>query len=452
MAFNGDDISLKRRVSFFGLLSMCIGLNIGGSLFALTGLAADIAGPALPFAMILSSIPVLLAVIPYGIMTSAWPTTSATYRYIQLFSPHIALVTLLTMAVCILIGGQPLYALTFGVFLEELLPVNPVISGIIVLTIFYVVNLVGINFTAKVQTFLFIILLTALGIFIFKGLGNIQTGNFENIFKNGIGNTFAAAGLLYTFCAGGFFVIDIGDEVLKANKNFPRVLFLGVITVIILYTIIHIITIGVFRGEMMKDVSLIIIAGSFMSKSLLSFFIIGGALVACATTINIIYSVVSRGMLVVAREGLLPSFLGNINQSFGTPHWSLTISYLFSILALIGIPSLMFFGSMLNLGIVLSVTMVVISCGVIYSRDSKIMKKTAARFSTLFLKIICSIVVLLNIGIIVFFVFAISKSALVFLAILTLIFLYSIIRKQRFKLIHASVRKQFLHNLASVDE
>ncbi len=87
MISGNDENKLKKRIGFIGLLAMCVGLNIGGALFALTSIAAGLTGPSLPLAMLISSIPAMLALLPYSVLTSAIPTTSATYRYAQMVSP-----------------------------------------------------------------------------------------------------------------------------------------------------------------------------------------------------------------------------------------------------------------------------------------------------------------------------------------------------------------------------
>jgi len=387
---------LKKRIGFLGLLAMCVGLNIGGALFALTGLAAGLTGPSLPIAMLISSIPALLAVVPYSILTSAWPTTSATYRYAQLVNPVLAFVCLLTLAVCIGIGGQPLFALGMGVYLKELIPINPILMGVIALTIFYIINLLGIQLTARVQTFLFFILVSALFLYIILGVPHVKAEHFCNLFPKGVGGLIAAAGLLFTFCAGGFFVIDLGGEVIMARKNFPRVLFTGMVMVIIFYMVIHVVTIGTIEWTGLKDKSLVAVAGNFMSRSQLIYFIIGGALIACATTINIIFSVVSRGLLVVSAEGLLPAFIGRVNERFGTPHWGLSVAYVICVISLITIPSLMFFGSMLNLGLIFAITVVTISGLLLYDRHPELYNKSSLKISPRLLKVICWIIIVMN--------------------------------------------------------
>jgi APA family basic amino acid/polyamine antiporter len=409
--------NLKRTVGFLGLLAMCVGINIGGALFALTTVAADLAGPSLPLAMLISSLPVLLAIVPYCALTSVLPTTSATYRYSQLFNPTVAIVSVLTLLVCILIGGQPLYALAFGKYLNHLVPSDPILVGAVVLTAFYLINLLGIRLTAGIQTILFFMLFSALLLYVILGLPRVETANFADLFPKGAGGLLAASGLLFTFSAGGFFVIDLGGETIRATKNFPRVLTLGIGIAVGIYFLITVVTVGVVDWSKLSGESLIVVAQRFMSKPLLAYFIIGGALVACATTINIVFTVVSRGLMIVAAEGLLPGFLGKVNKRFGTPHWGLTISYLVCVVALVSIPSLMFFGSMLNLGIVFCITVVVMAGMVFPKRFPDLFAKSSIRIASGTLKAICWVIVFLNSLIFVFFMIAIGRHSITFMGV-----------------------------------
>ena len=70
---------LKRELGLYTLVAVMIGLNIGGSLFVLTAIGAGITGPSLIIAQLLSALPVLLALVPYLVLTSAMPTTCANY-------------------------------------------------------------------------------------------------------------------------------------------------------------------------------------------------------------------------------------------------------------------------------------------------------------------------------------------------------------------------------------
>jgi len=432
MANTYGETNLKRRIGFLGLLAMSVGLNIGGSLFALTTLAAGMSGPSLPLAMLISSIPCLLAVIPYCILTSSLPTTAATYRYIQLISPALSLVTMLTLLVCSVIGAQPLFALAFGMYLQKIIPIDPIISGLLVLTFFYVINILGVELLARLQIILLFLLITALSMFVVLGLPEVEPGRFSVLFPNGIGGVLTATGLLFTFSAGGFFVIDMGGEVIQAKRVFPKVLFLGIFIVVIINILIMIVVVGVADIETLKGKSLLHVSEMFMSGPAVLFFSIGGALVACATTINVIFSTIARGLMVVARDGLLPKFLGNVNQRFGTPHFGLTMVYLVSAIALVSIPSLLFFGSMLNLGLIVSITLVAASGLFFPNRYPHLYAKSFFKVPPRLRQIACIGVIGINLLIFVFFTFAIGKATFVFFGIVVAASLYTLSKKKDF--------------------
>ncbi len=430
MAIINEEANLKRRIGFLGLLAMSVGLNIGGSLFALTTLAAGMSGSSLPLAMLISSIPCLLAVVPYCILTSSLPTTAATYRYIQLINPVLSLVSMLTLLICILIGAQPLFALAFGMYLQNIVPIDPIISGLLVLTFFYVINILGVGITARLQIILLFLLISALSMFVIMGLPEVQPGRFSELFPNGIGGVLTATGLLFTFSAGGFFVIDMGGEVIQAKRVFPRVLFLGIFIVVILNILIMVVVVGVTDMETLKGKSLVHVSEIFMTSPAVLFFTVAGALIACATTINVTLSTVARGMMVVAMDGFLPKFLGKVSQRFGTPHFGLTLAYLISAIALIFIPSLLFFGSMLNLGLIVSITLVAASGLFFPNRYPHLYAGSSFRVSSRLRRIACVSVIAINLLIFIFFTIAIGKATFVFFGIAIAAGLYALSKKR----------------------
>ncbi|MBN1635944.1 MAG: amino acid permease [Deltaproteobacteria bacterium] len=416
---------LKKGVGFFGLLAMCVGLNVGGSLFALTSPAAGLAGPCLPLAMFISSIPILLFIVPLCMLSSGWPTAGASYRYTQLVSPTLALVAGLALLFSMVVGGQPLFALVFGLFLKGIVPVNPILSGVCVLTFFYVINLLGIRIAVLVQNIMFWLLLSALILYVILGAGHIDTANFSNPFPNGIAGVLAAAGLLFTFCAGGLYVIDLGAEVIQAERNFPKALLIGIGIVLLLYIAIHIVTVGIVLWSDLGKQTLVHVAMKFMGKPALAYFVIAGGLVATTTTINVIFSIASRDLMVIAEEGVLPAFIGRVNKRFGTPHWALTFLYIGFVLALIFIPSLLFFGSIMNLGLIFSISCITLAAAVVVKHYPKIYENSYIRVSPHMIRYACFIAITLNVLIFIYLGATMRKAALVFLLVCGVSWLYT---------------------------
>ncbi len=435
----GSEQILKKRINFFGLVAIFVGINIGGALFSLTTIAADITGPSLPIAMLIASLPVVLALVPYSMFTTAWPTTSATYRYSQLLNPSIAFIHMFTLLLCITVGAQPLFAYTFGKYFNELVSFSPVWMGVIVLTVFYIVNLLGIKFTIELQVFLFIVLMSALIAYTGTGIPHIKMVNFSPIFPHGFGRFIAATGILFTFCAGGLFVIDVGGEVIEGSKRYKKALLISTLIVVAIYVLIHLVTVGSVSWNTLKTQgTLIVVAQNFMSPGLIKFFIIGGALIACATTINAIFIIISRGLLVVSEEGLLPALFGKINSRFGTPHWGLTINYVVCSAALLILTSpltsrlvedpIMLFGAMTNFGLILSITIVCLAGARVPFKNDRIYQKSQYKISKQTVALVSWIVVGLNSFIFILLFLLAKKPAFVFFAFIFISVMYYAVR------------------------
>lgn len=424
---------LERQIGFWGLLAMSLGINIGGSLFALTTLAAGHSGPVLPLAILASATPVFLALVPFCVLSLAHSTTSATYRYAQKVSPSIALMNALTSLVCICGGGLPLFALVAGTSLEGLLPASPVAIGALALTIFYAVNVIGIGFTARIQLLLTFCLVAALCLFIGAGLPEMSEANFRPLLPTGTTGVLVAAGLLYTFCSGGLFIVELGDEIVDARRNLPRALTTGMVLALVLYVGIMLVTVGVIPFSELEGRSLVAVAETFLSPNAAFFFALGGALVASVTTINGVMALQARLMLVLAEEELLPSVLGGVSTRFGTPHGALTLVYAISLVSLVAVPSIDVFASMLNLTMILSVTIVTLGALRVATEHPELCRHPALTVAPRTLRIICWAIIAMNLVIAGFFAIRMGWISVGFGALLGLTWTYARLRPDRMR-------------------
>jgi APA family basic amino acid/polyamine antiporter len=372
-----------------------VGINIGAGLFVLVNLAGSITGPSMPVAMLIAALPAMLALVPYTMLARGYPTTSATYRYSKLLDTRIALPVLAVVVVAILIGGQPLFALATGEYLDELVPVPPLLVGATALTLFYAVNVLGIRPTVVVQVTLMVVLIAALLLFVVSGTDSVKADNLSPFLPDGVGGLLVASGLLYGLMAGGLFIVDVGDEVVDPARIYRRVLPLGMGIVLALYVLITLITAGAVPHAQLEDETLVTVAEQFMGPAGRGFFIVGGALVAAVTTMNVTYALVARGMLVVARDGFLPAGLGRVGR-YGSPVRALTVAYLIAIAAfLVQLPT-RFMGAVLNMGIILAITLVTASALRVPERHPEIYAPSRATLTPSRLRLACRTVIAMN--------------------------------------------------------
>ena len=406
---------LRRELNLVTLIAVMVGLNIGGSLFVLTAIAAGLTGPSLFIAQIISALPILLALIPYLMLTSAIPTNCANYQYAKLFSRPLAVAGWMGLFVAIPIGLLPLMAIATAKLLQVLIPGVPIIgTAIIVMTIFFLINMIGVKAAAYVQLATVALLVIALVIFVVPGIPAIEARNLTPLFTGGAMGLIAASALLYTLLAGGLFGMEIGDEVKNAKSTIPRALIISIATVAVIYLLIEITAVGVMDWRIFAEGTLGTPAEAFLSGPLLGFFVVGGGILASITTINLTLTAAGRYALAFAEDGFFPGFFGNINQRFGTPHWGLTLGYGLSVITLLVNPPLQTLAAMLNFGLLFMVTLVLLAAFRLPKTHPKIYENAKFRFGRKTLAITSLVAVVINILFMIILAIALPVAAMIF--------------------------------------
>jgi APA family basic amino acid/polyamine antiporter len=416
---------LKREVTLIALIAVMIGLNVGGGLFLLTAVAAGLTGPSIIIAQLIAAAPVLLAIIPYLVLSSAIPTTCANYQYAKLFSTPLASAAWMGLFIAIPLGAFPLFAIATAELLVQLRPGLPVIPiAIVVMTLFYLINVFGIKATAQVQLVTVAILLVAIFTFIVPGVAAIELSNLTPLFTGGAIGLIGASALMYTLLAGGLFGIEIGGEVKKARATVPKALIISVVIVMVMYLFIEVIAVGVMDTKQFAAGTLGTAAQAFLSNPWLGFFVIGGGILASVTTINLTLTVAGRYALAFARDGFFPGVFSHINKRFGTPHWGLTLPWAMTVITLLVI--LIFnperamlmkvLGSMLNFGLLFIVTLVLLASARLPKNHPDIYAKSNYKFSPRLLAITSISAAAINIVFMLLLAFELRWAFLLFVA------------------------------------
>jgi len=407
---------LKRELNLVTLIAAMIGLNIGGSLFVLTAIAAGLTGPSLFISQIISALPILLALIPYLMLTSAIPTNCGNYQYAKLFSRPLAVAGWWGLFIAIPFGAMPLFALATAKLLIILMPGLPLVgTAVIVLTVFFAINVIGVKATAYVQSAAVAILVIALVVFIVQGIPVIEARNLTPMFTGGTMGLVGAAALLYTLLAGGLFGIEMGDEVKNAKTTIPRALIISIAIVLVIYLLIEVIAVGAIDFKAFAGGGTLgTPAEAFLSIPLLGFFVIGGGILASTTTINLTLTAAGRYILASAEDRFFPSFFSSINQKFGTPHWGLALAYVLSVISLAVNPSLQTLAAMLNFGLLFMVTLVLLAAFRLPKTHPDIYENAKFKFGKKTLAITSLVAVAINIIFIAILAVAVPDAFLIF--------------------------------------
>src|SRR5512137_2371248 len=88
MSDTGARSALKREIGLFGATALGIGAIIGSGIFVVTGIVADIAGPAMIISVLIAGIIALFSALSVAELSAFLPEEGGTYAYAQkLISP-----------------------------------------------------------------------------------------------------------------------------------------------------------------------------------------------------------------------------------------------------------------------------------------------------------------------------------------------------------------------------
>jgi APA family basic amino acid/polyamine antiporter len=352
-----EEDKLQRELGLLSVIFFIFGYVVGAGILIQTGVTAGVTGPALWLAFLIAGIPSVVSAILICYVVSAFPVSGGAWVYSsRLGSPFIGMIVVATVILNI-VGGLALLALGFGVYFEIFIPGSFLIVAIIILTVFYIVNIFGIKFTSWLQIILaicgdFLVIF----IFIIFGLPHVDpdklTGvNEGGLFPMGIIGVLMGAVIL-SFSYQGFTAIaEIGGEVKNPRKNIPLGLIISFVLIAIVYILVSIVMTGVMSWKTLGAIegNLVDVAALFFPSWFLIFLSIL-ILIAIASTIHGILLAYSRNLFSAARDKLLPSFLAKLNKKYKTPHWSITLFF-------VGAVFLLFFqASIIDLSIVLAFT------------------------------------------------------------------------------------------------
>ena len=305
---------LPRVLGFRDLLFIAMGQIIGAGVVALTGVAIGMTGPSVVLAYVLAALLSLAVSLPIVIAGGTLPTVGAYYVWCSrlggawMGSGVLMLILLASISLA-------LYGSSFGLYLNPILPFLSVIGwGFVIVIGLFGANLFGLQIAAGVQSFLVLVLLSALAIYAGFAAPELNPARFEPLFPNGWAG-FASAVLLLTFATGGaHLVVGLGGETKDAAHTIPRVIVSATLLVALFYAGVALAAVGVVPWQEMVDQPLTVAGRAFLPGWAMTYFLVGGAGVAIGTTLNAQFIQLPRNFMVAAWDGLLPSFVGQLNR------------------------------------------------------------------------------------------------------------------------------------------
>jgi amino acid transporter len=331
-----------------------MGAMIGAGIFVLTGLAAEIAGPAAILVFALNGVVTAFTGLSYAELASAIPKSGGGYAFVrEVFDdlPSFLMGWMLWFAY--MIAGA-LYALGFAPNFLELLHVYGVVpapeevsavalplldvaaSPAFLLAFVAVLGLVALNAVStaasgSVETIFTATKVSILVVFVAFGATSpmFSGAEFQPLFT---GDRTALAilpamGLTFIAFEGYDLITTVTEEVENPRENIPKAIFVSLAATVVVYLAVVGVAVGTLGAAGLAEAGEAGIAQAateFMPTGIPVIMnggavIVFGAVFSTLTALNAVVIASSRVAFSMGREGqLLPSF-GHLHHRFGTP-------------------------------------------------------------------------------------------------------------------------------------
>jgi len=336
--------SLKREINVLYGVLLIVGAVIGASAFILIGPLAGQTGPGLWIAYALGAIPAIFVAVVFSQLGAAFPVTGATYMAIsRLLSPAVSLMAVWSAILGIFAFAMPLMAFGFALYVDKLVPLGGDMMLLLVaaLTIifFTVLNIFEIKWMLWAQGIMTALMIVALLIFGIGGSFAANPANQTPLFPLGFSAVLAAIIPAYVMYTGLNGATELGGETKNPRRNIPIILIISLLLLVVIYVLITYALTGLLPwqdlGKIKGATAVVTAAGKFLPAGVALWVMGIGALFAAATTINGSLAFLSRDILALGKDMILPAGLGRISKRFHTPVWAVVTLGIVSVLGLV---------------------------------------------------------------------------------------------------------------------
>ena len=333
---------LKRVVGVTGLTLSIINGVIGAGIFVLPAIVGIEMGAFGVFGYIFCSIMLAAIMLCYAEIGSRVTTSGGSYAYVEAafgdFPSYV--VNWLYFFGWSILGSAAL----MNVIADSLAVIFPVFANPLMRALFFFILtgfMILVNVRGAKQSIGFVKLITVIkllpliGIIIF-GFTYVKT---ENLHWQHIPSlkTFGDTTLILFYAFAGFETsLGVSGEFKNPGRTVPMGIFLGGITILLVYILLQTVTQGVLGAEMVsfKDAPLAAVAEKIVGPMGATVLLMTAA-ISCFGCVSADIMATPRSLFAGANDGMFPKFLGKVHRKFATPHFAVTtygsLIFIFSI-------------------------------------------------------------------------------------------------------------------------
>jgi len=307
----------NKSIGYWSVVAIGIGGMVGGGIFAVLGLAVQLARGGTPIAFLLAGAVAFITSYSYARLTVTYPSQGGTVEFLnQAFGPGLitgGLNVLLWLSYIVMLS---LYAYAFGSYGASFFPaaMQPLwkhvfISGVVIL--FTALNVLSAIIVGESEEGVVGIKIAILLLFIGAGLWGVNIRQLAPAtWTNSL--QLVTGGMIIFLAYEGFELIaNTAGDVKNPQKTLPRAYYSTVGFVIAVYVFVSIVAVGNLSIDEIigaKDYALAVAARPFLGSvgfTLVAF----AALLSTGSAINATLYGAARISYIIAKEGELPEML-----------------------------------------------------------------------------------------------------------------------------------------------
>lgn len=313
--------ALRRELGLGDAVAVGLGAIIGAGIFVVSGLAADVAGPALLLSLLLAGSVAAANALSSAELAATYPQSGGTYEYgYRLLHPWAGFAAgWLFLASKTAAAGT--VALGFGEYLSPWIGgLSPRALAVGAIVVFTILNYAGVSRTAGVNRVLVALTLAALLLYSALLLPSFSSARLEPFAPAGAGGVLRAAALLFFAYTGYARIATLGEEVHDARQTIPRAIEVTIASAIVLYLLVGIAALGAAGAPALGRTGAPLAEAARAAGSDVALVVVrAGAITALLGVILSQVLGMSRMVFAMARRGDLPRALGHVHAASAVP-------------------------------------------------------------------------------------------------------------------------------------
>ena len=326
-----SDSNLRRDLGPLSSYATIVGILVGAGIFRVTGEAGAIAGSSVPFAYLLFAPIVIATALAYSVFSSTPLGNRPGGAYLHIsrtFGNYYIGFVAMWMKLVAFVGAISFMSTSFGEYMNFFIPgQDPRFWAIIVLLVFYGINIFGIKHYGRVQIGMLIVLIISILLLVVPGLAAVDLSYYNPILPKGWHGLLSAMPVLFFSYAGFETLAQTAGETKDDTRTLPVIFVRGVLASVVIFFLMSFVAFGVLPANVLaQSQSAMADAAAVYLPPWGASIVALGAMSAFLTSINGSILVPSRMFFVFSEDRLMPGFLSVVHPKWRTPYVSLIIS------------------------------------------------------------------------------------------------------------------------------